>query len=119
MTKTPTYQRGDVLLVKLDPVEGSEQGATRPCIVMSDVQTVRASRAKSVYFVIPLTTSHTLHGPLAPLLKQRPNGLPADSTALVMHARSIDPQRVVKRWGSVDAQDVATLQAAVKTLVEG
>lgn len=29
------YRRGEVLLVRLDPVEGSEQGGTRPVVVLS------------------------------------------------------------------------------------
>lgn len=115
---TRAYQRGAVVLVDLDPVTGSEQGRKRPCIVLSDMQTVRASGARPLYFVVPLTTANKLAGPLAPQLQQRPGGLPADSTALVMHSRSIDPARIVRQWGTVDAKDVATLQAAVRVLTE-
>ncbi len=113
MTSGQTYQRGDLLLVTLDPVLGSEQGLKRPCIVLSQLATVQASGSRPVYFVVPLTTARKLTGPLAPLLQQRPSGLRADSVALVMHARSIDPRRIVSHWGRVDAQDIATLQAAL------
>lgn len=118
MTGARAYHRGDVVLVDLEPVTGSEQGRKRPCIVLSELQTVRASGSRALYFVVPLTTSGKLTGPLAPQLKQRPGGLPTDSTALVMHARSIDPARIVRQWGAVDAQDIASLQAAVHLLVE-
>ena len=119
MTVPRPYPRGAVVLVDLEPVTGSEQGRTRPCIVLSNAATVRASGARALYFVVPLTTSGKLRGPLAPQLKARPGGLPADSTALAMHARSIDPARIVRQWGTVDAQDVGTLQAAVRLLIEG
>lgn len=118
MTRQASYPRGSVLLVDLEPVMGSEQGRKRPCIVLSDVQTIRASGSRPLYFVVPLTTANKLSGPLAPQLKQRPGGLPADSTALVMHARAIDPARVVSHWGSVDAQDIGVLQQALRHLVE-
>lgn len=35
-----------------------------------------------------------------------------------MHARAIDPARIVRQWGTVDVQDVGTLQAALRFLVE-
>jgi mRNA interferase MazF len=112
------YPRGAVILVDLEPVAGSEQGRKRPCIVLSEMQTVRRSGARPLYFIVPLTTAGKLSGPLAPQLLARPGGLPADSTALVMHARAIDPSRIVRRWGQVDSQDVQTLQAALRVLVE-
>ena len=118
MTRKEPYPRGAVILVDLEPVTGSEQGRKRPCIVLSDMKTVRASGARALYFVVPLTTSGKLTGPLAPQLRARPGGLPADSTALVMHARAIDPARIVSQWGTVDAQDVQILQVAIRTLAE-
>lgn len=118
MTGGKAYARGAVILVDLDPSTGSEQGRKRPCIVLSDLKTVRASGSRPLYFIVPLTTANKLSGPLAPQLKARPGGLPADSTALVMHARAIDPARIVRQWGAVDAQDVSTLQAALRFLLE-
>jgi mRNA interferase MazF len=110
------YGRGSVLLVDLEPVLGSEQGRKRPCVVLSDLDTIRASGSRPLYFVVPLTTAGKLSGALAPQLKARAGGLPADSTALVMHARSIDPARIVKHWGQVDVQEIELLQDALKTL---
>lgn len=119
MTRSKAYPRGAVILVDLDPVAGSEQGRKRPCIVLSDLKTVRASGSRPLYFIVPLTTANKLTGPLAPQLQARPGGLPADSTALVMHARAIDPARIVRQWGTVDQEDVGTLQAALRVLAEG
>ena len=113
-----SYGRGAVVLADLEPVTGSEQGRKRPCIVLSDLQTVRASGARPLYFVVPLTTASKLSGPLAPQLRARPGGLPADSTALVMHARAIDPARIVRHWGQVNAQDISLLQDALRVLAE-
>ena len=119
MRAETVYQRGDVVLVELEAMTGSEQSRKRPCIVLSEAETIRASGAQALYFVVPLTTAGKLSGPLAPQLKHRPGGLPADSTALVMHAHSIEPRRVVSRWGSVDSQDIDALQAAIRVLIAG
>lgn len=118
MMHSVTYQRGDLVLVDLEPVIGSEQGMKRPCVVLSNAATVRASGSRLVYFVIPLTSAKKLRGPLAPILEQSEDGLRADSVALIMHARSISPARILAKWGQVSAQDVTTLQAAVKHLIE-
>lgn len=108
-----------MVLADLDPVTGSEQGRKRPCVVLSDPKGVRASGALPLYFVVPLTTAAKLRGPLAPQLRASQGALPSDSTALVMHARSIDPARILRQWGMLDEEDVQTLQAAVRVLVEG
>ena len=113
------FPRGAVVLADLDPVTGSEQGRKRPCVVLSDLRGVRASGALPLYFVVPLTTADKLRGPLAPQLKAQAGALPSDSTALVMHARSIDPARILRQWGTLDGADVKALQAAVRVLVEG
>ncbi|WP_420594523.1 type II toxin-antitoxin system PemK/MazF family toxin [Deinococcus sp.] len=60
------YLRGAIVTVDLEPVVGSEQGRRRPCIVLSQMNTVRASGARPLYFVVPLTTARKLSGPLAP-----------------------------------------------------
>jgi mRNA interferase MazF len=111
------YPRGAVVMLDLEPVVGSEQGRRRPCVVVSDPRTVRASRARLLYAVVPLTRSQALIGPLAPRLKQREGGLPADSTALCMHVRSVDPARVSGQVrGTLNAEELATVQRGLAVL---
>ncbi len=64
--------------------------------------TVRASRSKPLYAVVPLTKAEVLTGPLAPRIAAREGGLPADSTALCMHVRSVDPTRCAGYVGALD-----------------
>ena len=104
------YRRGSILLVRLDPVLGSEQGKTRPCVVMSDAKTTQRSRAKLLYGVVPLTRSETLTGPLAPRIKARPGGSTADGVALCMHVRAVDPVRVVGYVGELDDAELQGLR---------
>ena len=113
-----SYKRGDVVLVDLEPTVGSEQGFKRPCIVVSDLATVSASRSRALYLIVPLTRSEKLVGKLAPRLKSRQGGLPADSTALVMHLRSIDPRRIIRRVGQLEADELKLIQVGLRELLD-
>ena len=48
-------KRGDVVLARLDPTEGSEQAGTRPVVVISRDA---INRASPVVIAIPCTTYH-------------------------------------------------------------
>lgn len=124
MTATTSHPRGTVVLVNLEPITGSEQGSTRPdgtpgvrpCVVLSDAATIRASRARPLYVVAPLTRSTTLTGPLAPRLTARTGGVPRDSTVLLMHVRSIDPARVVGAGGTLNAGELEPIARGLRAL---
>ncbi len=112
----PEYKRGDVVIVNLEPIQGSEQGLIRPCIIISDLASIKASNSKPLYVIIPLTRSKTLSGKLAPRLMAKANNLPSDSTALIMHLRSIDPRRIIKKLGSLPNNTIEVLQIGLHEL---
>ena len=109
-----SYGLGDIVLVDLDPTVGSEQGFKRPCVVVSELATVTASRSRPLYLIVPLTRSEKLVGKLAPRLKARQGGLPADSTALVMHLRSIDPRRIIRSVGKLESSELKLIQEGLR-----
>ena len=113
-----TYGRGDIVLVDLEPTIGSEQGFKRPCIVVSNLPTITASRSRPLYVIVPLTRSEKLTGKLAPRLKAREGGLPADSTALVMHMRSVDPRRIIRKVGRLEAGELNMIQEGLQELLQ-
>lgn len=113
-----TYKQGDIALVDLEPTIGSEQGFKRPCVVVSDLTTITSSRSRPLYIIVPLTRSEKLIGKLAPRLKARAGGLPADSTALVMHVRSIDPKRVVRKVGRLESDELKAIQEGLQELLQ-
>ena len=53
MTAPRLVQRGDVYVARLDPVEGSEQGGTRPVIIVTRDAINRNSQA---VVVVPCTS---------------------------------------------------------------
>ena len=110
------FGRGSLVLVRLDPVVGSEQGKLRPCVVVTDAETVRRSRARLLYGVVPLTRSTTLTGPLAPRLKARAGGSAADGVALCMHVRTVDPVRVVGYVGELNFDEWRDVQRGLALL---
>lgn len=116
MSQQP-YERGDVIRVNLNPAVGSEQANIRPCIVVSEPKTARSSGARLLYVIVPLTRSASLKGATAPRIEQREGGLPADSTALCLHVRSIDPKRVLGYVGSLEAGEYEPVSRGLGVLL--
>lgn len=110
------YTRRTIVLVRLNPVVGSEQGKIRPCVIATDAEVVRQSRAKLLYSVVPLTHSVTLTGPLAPRIKARQGGSPSDGTALCMHVRTVDPTRVLDYVGELNTDEYVPIWAGLGVL---
>jgi len=82
--------RGAVVLVDLEPTKGHEQQGTRPCVV------------------VPVTGTPA-QGALYPDLAPGASGLTKPSTALVDQVRSIDKQRIRRRYGQVSAAELEAI----------
>lgn len=83
-------KRGEIYWCDLEPRRGHEQGA-RPVVIVS-ADPYNQSQSPLVG-VVPLTASGAKN-PLHVGLSAAETGLPADSTALVDHARFIDRTRL-------------------------
>lgn len=119
MTAKPrTYQRGAVVMTDLDPVTGSEQGGVRPVVILSNLETIKKSRARALYVIVPLTRSTALQGVLAPRIKARSGGIPLDSTALTMHIRSLDTTRIDKQVCVLEPFELLPILEGLKDLLE-
>lgn len=113
-----TYPRGAVVMANLEPITGSEQGGLRPVVVLSSLATITKSRSRPLYVIAPLTRSQTLTGVLAPRINARVGGIPLDSTALVMHIRSLDPQRLNKQVCVLEPEEFEPILEGVKAMLE-
>ncbi|MDQ6609754.1 MAG: type II toxin-antitoxin system PemK/MazF family toxin [Bacteroidota bacterium] len=103
----------EIWLADLDPVIGSEQGKTRPVLIVSENYT---NSALSVVNILPLTTrknSRTIY-PNETLLKAGSFGLPNESIVLCYQVRTIDKRRLIKLYGTI--ADVATQNAILDAL---
>lgn len=94
-------RRGDIVLVRLDPTEGSEQRGTRPCVI---VQNDAANRALSTTIVAPLSTSYPTPVPSYLVeLKASRTIVREDSAVLCNQLRTVSiSHRVLRNLGSLD-----------------
>jgi mRNA interferase MazF len=106
-----TLDRGALILVDLEPTLGHEQQGTRPCVVVSDAA-VNSSQRFPLIAVVPVTGTPA-SGALYPSLAPGPSGLTKPSTALVDQLRSIDKQRIRKRYGQVSPQELEAIDSGL------
>ena len=95
-----TY-RWRIFLANLDPIVGSEQGKTRPVLVISDEQ---INQILPVINVLPLTTfkkGRTIY-PNEVFIPAEGSGLPNESLVLCYQIRTLDKRRLMKRLGSIN-----------------
>jgi mRNA interferase MazF len=89
-----------IYLANLDPVIGSEQGKTRPVLVISEDF---FNELLNVINIIPLTTfkeGRTIY-PNEALLEKEDSSLENNSIALVHQIRTIDKKRLIKYLGQI------------------
>lgn len=87
-------RRGDVVIVELDPTEGSEQRGTRPCLV---VQNDVGNENAPTTIVVPFTTSRgdELY-PFEVLISAVESPLREDSVALCSQIRTVSIEHRIK-----------------------
>lgn len=105
--------RGDVVVVELDPTQGSEQRGTRPCLV---VQNDVGNRNAPTTIVVPFTTSFAdrLY-PFEVFVGADEGPLREDSVALCSQIRTVSIQhRVVKTIGTVPEGRMDDVDAALE-----
>lgn len=91
----------EVWLANLEPVIGSEQGKTRPVIIISENYT---NTVLSVVNVLPVTSrkNNRIIYPNEALISAGRYGLADESIVLCYQIRTIDKRRLIKLYGSVD-----------------
>ena len=91
-------RRGDVVLVDLDPVRGSESAKRRPAVVVSNdgANAVAERLGRGVVTVVPVTSNVRRVYPFQIVLPATESGLRRDSKAQAEQVRSVDVGRVVE-----------------------
>lgn len=107
-----TYRRGDVWLANLDPVVGSEQGRTRPVVI---IQNDVANEYSPVVIVAAVTTAlGPKEYPTEVRVRAPEGGLKEDSVVLLNQIRTIDKRRMIERWGTLGPETSKRLDEALK-----
>lgn len=107
-----TIKRGDIYYADLNPVIGSEQGGTRPVLVISN----NVGNQHSPTVIIAAITSRVRTKKKLPthFYLGGVEGLPANSIILFEQLRTIDKKRLKEHIGMIDSQQVL---AADKSLL--
>ena len=105
------HQRAQVYWAHLDPAVGREQARTRPCALVSDSV---INQRRGTVVVVPLTT--TVQAAAFPLLVALPS-MGEHTKARTEHIRAIDKSRLGRLAGTLSAQDMAELGAAIKKVL--
>lgn len=102
--------QGEIWQANLNPYKGSEQGVSQPVVILSGNL---LNRHLPVVITAPLTTKIKKYKGNPVLKPSRTNGLKNESELLVFHIRSISKDRLVKKTGNIDTEE---LELAIKTL---
>ena len=109
-------RRGEIRMVDLEPVRGSEADKSRPAVVVSNdgANETAARLGRGVVTVVPITSTTTRVFPFQVLLPATATGLTSDSKAQAEQVRSIAVERVGRRVGTLTAELSEALDEALR-----
>ncbi|MDT3738865.1 MAG: type II toxin-antitoxin system PemK/MazF family toxin [Candidatus Kapabacteria bacterium] len=105
------FERGDICIADLNPVQGSEQSGIRPVIIFQNNDIIQYS---STLIIIPFTTN-LKRAVLPTCLKIIPDesGLEEVSVALCHQIRVIDKTRIKKKISKLNSTTLFELETTV------
>lgn len=109
-------RRGEVRLVDLDPVRGSEANKRRPVVVVSNdhANAVAERLGRAAVTVVPLTSTMTRIFPFQALVPAGENGLQVDSKAQAEQIRSVAVERLGPALGRLPTPIMAEIDEALR-----
>ncbi len=105
-------KRGDIVRIRFDPTEESEQAGDRPALVISpDLINYRAP----IVLVAPLTTRKTENVyPFEAIIEASDGGISQRSKVMLLHLRGVDKTRIIGSYGTVSEATMVHVEAALK-----
>ena len=109
--------RGDVFRANLEPHEGSEQGGTRPVVVISRDA---LNNTSTVVVVVPITDAANKKKiyPSHVRVAAGKGGLTIDSIVVCEQIRAISKTRLKQHLGKLDKPIVTNIEAALKITLD-
>ncbi|MCI9519010.1 MAG: type II toxin-antitoxin system PemK/MazF family toxin [Clostridia bacterium] len=104
-------KRGQIYYADLSPVVGSEQGGTRPVLVIQNDVGNKYSPTVIACAVTSQLTKAKL--PTHIEVRQGQFGLPKDSVILLEQIRTLDKRRLKERLGQLDAETMSKVDRAI------
>jgi mRNA interferase MazF len=109
----PQVLRGDVFTANLEPVQGSEQGGSRPAVVVSRDA---LNKFSPVVIICPITdaANKTKFYPSHVRVPSGTGGLKLDSVIVCEQVRAISKTRLSTSMGKFDKRIMTNIDAALK-----
>ena len=109
-------RRGEIRMVDLDPVRGSEANKQRPAVIVSNdgANTTADRLGRGVVTVVPVTSNTGRVYPFQVLLPAKDTGLAIDSKAQAEQLRSVDVERIGALVGRVPVDLLAEMDEAIR-----
>lgn len=105
-------KRGDIILVDLEPVRGSEQGGKRPSVV---IQNNVGNKYSPLTIIAPITSRQfSKNFPTNVKLRREDSYLDKDSVILLNQIKTIDKSRILKKLCSLDSFIMNKVDLAIK-----
>ena len=112
MRKNVNVRRGDIYYADLSPVVGSEQGGTRPVLIVQNDVGNRFSPTVIAAAIISQKDKARL--PTHIQLNSAGSGLAKDSIVLLEQIRTIDKRRLKEHMGRLDDQSMSRINQALE-----
>jgi mRNA interferase MazF len=112
-------RRGEIWEAELRPRSGSEQSGRRPVLVISNDGFNEIEAWRSVV-VVPCSTSdkQRARGPTAVPLKKGAGGLRKSSVVVCHQVTTLDREKLVTRWGALDADELAAVEGGLRAALD-
>jgi mRNA interferase MazF len=105
-------KRGDIILVDLEPVKGSEQGKIRPCLV---IQNDIGNEKSPTTIIAAITSKIQREYPFTATITKEESNLKKDSIVLCNQIRSISTkERTISRIGKLNSKAMERVNEALK-----
>lgn len=111
LKKNWVYRRGDIYYVDLNPIIGSEQGGSRPVVVIQN----NMGNKHSPTLIVAMITSKNIQKKQLPTHYLLKNNSALDETSIVLleQLRTIDKQRIIEFLGRVSKNDMLGIDKAL------
>jgi len=105
-------KRGEIVLVNLEPVVGSEQGRIRPVLV---IQNDISNEFSPTTIIAPITSKvYKKEYPTNVFISKQDSKLDKDSTILLNQIRTIDKSRIIKKISNLNDFIMKKVDLAIK-----
>ena len=113
-------RRGEVRLVDLEPVRGSEASKRRPAVLVSNdrANATAARLGRGVVTVVPVTSNVSRVFPFQALLPADRTGLAVDSKAQAEQVRAVAVERIGPVLGQVPLDLMSELDGALRVQLQ-